>query len=119
MNRQPRRFFPAHLEFIRCLPSLVRANGGFASEIEAAHLRYADAKFAKRITGMGEKPSDCWTVPLTHEIHMSQHAAGDERGWWAKAGINPLVIAALLFAHSGDIEAGETIVRNARSIAPW
>lgn len=112
MMRHPRRLFAAHLEYIRCLSSLIRGDGS----VEAAHIRYADALYAKRITGMAEKPSDCWVIPLAHAVHMSQHAAGDERKWWADEGINPLIVAALLFAHSGDIEAGETIIRNARSL---
>jgi hypothetical protein len=111
-NRRPRQERASHLAFIRDLPSLVPGHG----PVEAAHIRYADALFAKPIAGMQQKPSDCWTVPLAHAVHMSQHAAGNERQWWADEGIDPLIIAALLWLHSGDEEAGTTIIRNARRL---
>lgn len=111
--KHPRRHSEKHLAWIRTLPSLVRGDG----PVEAAHVRYADVAVGKRYTGMAEKPSDCWVVPLAHAVHMSQHAAGDERRWWADEGINPLIIAALLFVHSGDHDAGRTIIANARSIS--
>lgn len=112
--KRPREHNETHLAFIRSLPSLVRGNG----PIEAAHLRYAEAAIGKPITGMAEKPHDCWTVPLCASAHREQHA-GSERAFWQRQGINPLIIAALLFVHSGDEKAATTVVRNARSIAPW
>lgn len=113
MQRTPRREFPKHLIFIRKLPSIIRGAG----DVEAAHIRYADALYAKEIPGMAAKPDDCWVLPLTHDVHMAQHDYGDERAWWASHGINPLRIAALLFVHSGNEEAARTIIANARRLS--
>ena len=85
--------------------------------VEAAHIRFSDALYAKGIPGMQAKPSDAWTVPLAHDVHMAQHAFGDERLWWSERGINPLRIAALLFVHSGDDEAARIIIANARRLS--
>ena len=39
----------------------------------------------KRPVGIGEKPNDRWTVPLSHSLHVGdktcQHAS-DEKAWW-------------------------------------
>jgi hypothetical protein len=105
-QRRPRIEKPAHLAFIRTLPSLVPGSG----PVEAAHIRYGDLTYGKDITGMGQKPSDCWTVPLAHDVHMEQHHFGNERDWWAQYGIDPLFVAALLWLHSGDHEAARTVM---------
>lgn len=48
--------------------------------------------------GMGQKPSDFRTVPLTDAQHRDLHDHG-ERGFWARAGIDPeAVMSALLLA---------------------
>lgn len=114
MSRHPRKKLDAHLAWIRTLPSLVRGLG----PVEAAHIRYADAAYAKRLTGMAEKPHDMWTVPLAADAHREQHS-GSERAFWQRQHINPLVVAAFLWLHSGDDEAGALIIQNSRAIAPW
>lgn len=111
-QRHPREKAAAHLEFIRTLPSLVPGRG----PVEAAHIRYPDPRYCKPATGMAEKPSDKFAVPLAAEAHRSQHSTG-ERAWWASKGIDPVLIAALLWLHSGDYEAGVHIVMTARNWA--
>jgi len=68
--------------------------------------------------GAGEKPDDKWTVPLSPEMHTdgpnAQHKS-NERAWWEKQGIDPVAVAAALYCSSGDIEAGEEIIREFRS----
>lgn len=68
---------------------------------------------------MGEKPSDCWTVPLCPNCHTdgpdAQHK-GNERAFWNHRKIDVLLVALLLYAHSGDVEAGTSIVRKHRRI---
>lgn len=109
-QRQPRILAPRHLEFIRTLPSLIPGQG----PVEAAHIRFGDRAYGKEPTGMGEKPSDCWTVPLAHDVHMDQHAFGDERTWWAEHGIDPLLVAALLWVHGGNDASARMVIAAAR-----
>lgn len=101
-----------HLEFVRSLPCLL--TGRFGST-EAAHIRYGSLHHGKPTTGGGEKPSDWWTVPLSSEMHRRQHDYGDERRFWASRGIDPLVVAALLYVASGDHEACSQIISAARA----
>lgn len=109
--KRPRQFKADHLAFVRQLPCLCCPA---PAPSEAAHVRYGSLKHGKRTTGLGEKPSDQWTVPLCPRDHRNgpdaQHLS-NEAHWWELRGIDPLVVAALLFANSGDVEAGEQIIR--------
>ena len=66
---------------------------------------------------MGLKPSDRYCVPLcggfTPCCHVVQHAVG-ERTFWASLKIDPFDVATALWVNSGDMKAGERIVRLAR-----
>ncbi len=108
--KHPRKHDPAHLRFIRTLPCVVCHND---IETEAAHVKFSDIRAAKRPVGKGEKPDDRWTVPLCGRCHRDQHTM-NERAFWCDIGIDPVFVALALAGESGDHEAGETIVRNAR-----
>ena len=112
-QRQPRIRDERHLKWLRKLQCAVT---GRQEGIEAAHVRYGDHLLGKRPTGYGERPDDRWALPLHHSEHRAQHAYGDERGWWRLQGIEPLAVALALYEVSGDDEAGETILRNARAL---
>src|SRR5690348_766156 len=68
-KKAPRQKIEEHLKFIRTLPCLITG----ARPVEAAHIRYADMRYGKRDTGMQEKPSDHWVVPLSPALHREQH----------------------------------------------
>ena len=110
-QRQPRVKDKAHVEWIRSLPCLIT---GRHFQIEVAHIRYSDGVLGKRETGKGERPDDRWTVPLAGDQHRAQHATG-EREWWRRQGIDPLPVCLALYEVSGDDEAGEEILRKART----
>lgn len=103
---------PSHREFIRCLPCVVCRND---VTTECAHVRFADPRAAKEITGIGTKPSDVFTVPLCWDHHREQHAVGDERKFWRSVGIDPIFISLALWRISGDHEAGCQIITHARA----
>jgi hypothetical protein len=107
-QRQPRQIDADHLAFVRSLPCCVCGND---IETEAAHVRLAAARAAKREVGKGEKPDDIWTVPLCGKHHREQHTMSEDM-FWRKYSIDPLAVAAFLALRSGDTEAGEQIVRN-------
>lgn len=111
-QRHPREKAARHLEWLRTLPSLVPGQG----PVEAAHIRYGDLRYYKQPTGMGEKPDDKFAVPLASDAHRAQHATG-EKSWWAAKGIDPVLIAALLWLHTGDDSAGVHIITTARAWA--
>lgn len=100
---------PAHLAFIRKLPSVV--SGGYGCE--ACHIRAGSALHRKKHTGGQQKPDDFWTLPLTPEEHREQHS-GDELHYWRRHGIDPFDLAQKLYDLSGDTEAAIRTIMNAR-----
>jgi hypothetical protein len=57
---------------------------------------------------MGRKVSDRFTVPICRLHHRELHRAGDERAWWQRQRIDPLVIAADLWRRTHAVEPGPT-----------
>lgn len=112
-RKRPREHDKAHLDFIRGLGCLICGKHG----VHAAHIRMAGEQYGKRSTGAGEKPSDKWTVPLCPEHHTdgpeAQHK-GSEEAFWERHKINPFVVALALWGCSGDDEAAELVLREAR-----
>lgn len=92
-QRQPRQECPAFLAFVRrkaCCVCFAPAPS------QAAHIRMASAIFDKRPSGIAEKPSDKFCVPLCADCHLNgpeaQHHIGELK-FWERAGINPLALA--------------------------
>lgn len=112
-QKRPRQEATDHLRWLRSLPCAVTGK----RPVEAAHIRFADAASGKREAGTSAKPDDKWAVPLHPEKHRDQHQTGDERLWWSRFGIDPIVLAAKLWAASGDDEAGEAIIASANAAA--
>lgn len=110
-QRQPRIKSERHLAFIRTLPCLVTGQFG----VDAAHIRFGDLGVGKRKSGIAEKPDDKWAVPLCRNEHTKQHSM-NEREYWASIGIDPIQVAIKLWGVSGDMDKGESIVANAKSM---
>ena len=113
-QRQPRIKDEAHCTWIRSLPCLVTGQ----RPAECAHIRFGDLRYGKPQTGLGQRPSDIWAVPLLPSLHRldkdSQHSGG-ELAFWQKHHIDPCIVALALWAHSGDDEAAMHILRAART----
>lgn len=109
-KKRPRTTDDEHLKWLRTLPCVITGE----RPVEAAHIRYGSSVWAKRETGMGEKPDDKWALPLSPALHREQHDAGDEQAWWQAQGMDPLQIAAALYFATGDDEQAEVILREAR-----
>lgn len=93
--KRPRIKNDKHLDYIRSLPCCIC---GDDTSTEAAHIRVASLENGKPHTGMAEKPSDKWAVPLCGRHHREQHAFGNELEWWKCHGINPFILAMTLRA---------------------
>lgn len=111
MMKRPRQHSEKHLKFIRSLPCIVC---GDDTTTEAAHIRLACEEIGKRYVGKGEKPDDIWTLPLCGECHRAQHHIGELTFWFQNDIEDPIKLALALWAHTGQHEVGEQIVRTAR-----
>jgi hypothetical protein len=49
---------------------------------------------------MGRKVSDKFAVPICRLHHRELHRRGNERAWWQSQAIDPLVVAATLWART-------------------
>jgi hypothetical protein len=112
-QRAPRRRDRRYLGAIARLPSLISGK----EPVEVCHLRYGEPDRGKPPTGMGEKPDDKWTLPLTPEEHRlgvrAQHA-GNEREWWASHGIDPVAVCEVLYRTWSEKPWDDAEVRIAR-----
>lgn len=106
--KRPRERDDGHLKFIRTLPCVFPS--GCQGTVEAAHVRFGDLRYGKRECGKGEKPDDCWTLPLCQRHHRLQHSIPGERAFWRDLDKDALTIAALLFLASGDEARGRAVV---------
>lgn len=88
---EPRRVrSAAHLSFIHEHGCCVCGT----APVQAHHLTFAQPR------ARGLKVSDAFTVPVCLGHHNAAHAAGDERVFWAWAGIDPLGVAERLWRAS-------------------
>lgn len=112
-QRQPRVESSAHLAFIRRLPCVACLR----QPSEAAHIRSGSRRHGKRPTGVAEKPTDLWTLPLCASCHRTgpraQHA-GNELEFYRRHGIDPFATALALWAASGSHETMLQIIMEAR-----
>lgn len=101
-----------HLAFIRKLPSVISGAYG----CDACHIRAGSPQHNKKMTGKSQKPSDCWTLPMTREEHIAQHDV-NELAFWCVHGIDPFQLATDLYQVSGDTEAATALILKARKSA--
>jgi len=82
-----------HLRFVTAQPCLVCGR----TPSDAHHIKFAEQR------AMGRKVSDRFAVPICRLHHRELHRRGNERAWWQSQGIDPLAIAASLWArtHAG------------------
>ena len=77
-----------HLRFVAAQPCLVCGR----TPSDPHHIKFAEQR------AMGRRVSDRFTVPICRLHHRELHRRGNERAWWQKQAIDPLVIAASLWA---------------------
>lgn len=98
---------PAYLDFIRSLPCIVTRRG----PVEAAHVSYSVPEYGKLGRGKGSKESDRWAVPLCPEEHQRQHSM-NEQEYWRSVGIDPCIVAALLYAAYPSRDRALLVINN-------
>jgi hypothetical protein len=63
---------------------------------------------------MGRKVSDKFTVPICRLHHRELHRRGNERAWWQDQGIDPLAVAAILWAQTHAVAPAEAEIVDGR-----
>lgn len=81
-----------YLAWVHDLPCVVSGR----QPVEAAHVSFANPTFGAHGRGKGQKASDRWALPLHPDLHREQHQC-NEREWWLSKGINPHMLATILW----------------------
>jgi ERF superfamily len=87
-----------HLKFVAAQPCLVCGR----TPSDPHHIKFAEQR------AMGRKVSDRFTVPICRLHHRELHRRGNERAWWRRQGIDPVVIAAELWRRTHAVERAAT-----------
>jgi hypothetical protein len=87
-ERQPREKDDVYLAWLRTQPCCICGDN---TSTEAAHLRIGSVNDGKRETGMGEKPSDKWALPLCSRHHRMQHSMREDT-FWQIHGLDPVAL---------------------------
>lgn len=103
-QRNPRKADVGFLNFVRGKPCCTCYSS--SSRSQAAHIRMACPECGKRDTGFGERPDDCWSVPLCRECHLdgpsALHKVGEKK-FWKRIGLDPFEIAVKLYAEYQEL----------------
>lgn len=99
INPRPERLrSPLHLKRLRTLPCCIPGCRGWP--FDAHHLTHVQPK------ARGLRSGDQYTTPLCRWTHHTAgspagvHATGNEAEWWRKKNIDPVALAAKLWAES-------------------
>lgn len=110
--RTPRAKNRGHLDFIKgliCICCLVHGRSTPADD--PMHLRAGSALHGKEPVGGGQTSDDRWVLPGCRSHHDEQHASGDEVGFWRSYGIDPFLLALVLWGLTGDEWAAAQAIR--------
>lgn len=100
-----------HKAFIRELPCIQCAiEGRETYGVDPAHVSHAFPGWPTR--GLGSKVSDLRCTPSCRPHHDEQHADNNERRYWARYGLNPVLFCQALVDCDGDVERGAQTVRD-------
>jgi hypothetical protein len=94
-----------HLRFVAAQPCLVCGR----TPSDPHHLKFAEQR------AMGRKVSDRFSVPICRLHHRELHRRGNERAWWEKHAIDPLSVAANLWAKTHQIASDATNIDGERA----
>jgi hypothetical protein len=79
-----------HLKFVTSQPCLVCGR----TPSDAHHIKFAEQR------AMARRVSDRFAVPICRLHHRELHRRGNERVWWQNQGIDPVAVAATLWART-------------------
>ena len=97
-----------HLKFVSAQPCLVCGR----EPTDPHHLRFAQPRALSR------KVSDEFTVPLCRSHHRELHRCGDEPAWWSRSGVEPLPVAAALWAQTRPVQSVAEVSDQHQPTAP-
>jgi hypothetical protein len=110
--RTPRVKVDRHRQFIKSLPCIccMVERGAEIQADDPMHIRSASQLHGKDETGGGRTADDRWTLPGCRPHHDEQHR-GDELAFWRAIGIDPFLLALVLWGVTGNYYAAVLVMR--------
>jgi hypothetical protein len=93
----------AHLKFVAAQPCLVCGR----TPSDPHHIKFAEQR------ALARKVSDRFTVPICRLHHRELHRRCNERAWWDSQGIDPLSVAAKLWAKTHEFASAAANIAGA------
>jgi hypothetical protein len=103
-----------HLDFIKQLPCVCCMVRGIVVQADdPMHIRAGSALHGKEPAGAGQTADDRWTLPGCRAHHDEQHGSRDagELAFWNRFGIDPFLLALVLWGLTGDTWAAVQVVQ--------
>lgn len=110
-KRTPRVKNDRHRQFIKTLPCIccLVERGAEIQADDPMHLRDGSALHGKEPAGAGQTSDDRWTLPGCRPHHNAE--GGNEQAFWARFGIDPFLLALVLWGVTGDYHAACQVLR--------
>lgn len=114
VHRQP------HLSFVKQLPCIgcLIERGVEIQADDPMHIRAGSPLYGKEPEGGGRTADDRWTLPGCRPHHDRQHA-GAELTFWRELGIDPFLLALVLWGLTGNRHAAELALWEHARAAGW
>lgn len=101
----------SHRVFVKQLPCICCLVGGLAVQADdPMHIRAGSILHGKEPAGGGQTSDDRWILPGCRPHHDEQHT-GNEKAFWARFGIDPFLLALVLWGLTGDEHAAVLALR--------
>lgn len=111
-ERTPRVHKRPHLDFVKSLPCICcLVEGGEIQADDPLHIRSGSDVHGKEPEGASRTADDRWTLPGCRPHHNQQHHGGDELAFWRRFGIDPFLLALVLWGLTGNYHGAVLALR--------
>lgn len=109
-----------HTQFIKSLPCICcLVEGREVQADDPCHIRSGSDLHGKEPAGAGQTADDRWILPGCRCHHDRQHHQGDELAFWREIGIDPFLLALVLWGLTGNHWAAVQAMRAHVVGATW
>lgn len=117
--RTPRVHNRRHLDFVKGLPCICCMVDGWDLQADdPMHIRSGSDLHGKEHEGTSRTADDRWTLPGCRRHHDEQHQGG-ELDFWLRWGIDPFLLALVLWGLTGNHHGAVQAMREHAKGAGW
>lgn len=112
-ERTPRVKVDSHRQFVKSLPCIccLIERGAEIQADDPMHLRDGSRLHGKEPAGAGQTSDDRWVLPGCRPHHNVEGHLGNEQAFWAQFGIDPFLLALVLWGLTGQYHQACLVLR--------